>query len=144
MFHQLKTNLPVRYWEFIWQKYSTDSSRTRLKAVILWEKHLLVETPFNTLPVLETDGFQIGQTMSIARYLGDEFGEKRSGWKLRSLLSTSLHSGLRGDSNIEKALVDSVTETADDLLADYLNFTFNDDKSANVRKESQFTHFFQL
>ncbi|OQV25138.1 putative S-crystallin 3 [Hypsibius exemplaris] len=83
-----------------------------------WAK-LKTDMPLRTLPTLEFDGMQLGQTMSIARYLALEFG-------------------LRGQGVYEQALVDSAAETADDLLSDFLEVVFIDRNSKKAEAKRNF------
>ncbi|GAV03519.1 hypothetical protein RvY_13928 [Ramazzottius varieornatus] len=75
------------------------------------------DTPFKTLPVLDFNGVQLGQSMAIARYLATEFG-------------------LRGRTPYEQALADSVAEAADDVLASHLEFMFEErsSKKENMKR----------
>ncbi|GAU89576.1 hypothetical protein RvY_02111 [Ramazzottius varieornatus] len=70
----------------------------------LWEQ-LKPSTPFQTLPVLEVGGKQIAQSMSIARYLANEFD-------------------LGGRTVLERAMVDSAAEFVDELLSDTLKIIY--------------------
>lgn len=54
------------------------------------------KTPWGSLPILEVDGKQIGQSMTIARYVARE-------------------GGLVGKNSLEQALVESIVDTVTDL-----------------------------
>ncbi len=61
-----------------------------------WSSHKS-EMPLGQMPVLETDGMKLPQSMTIARFLARQFH-------------------LAGKDNIEQAKVEAVTDTATDLL----------------------------
>jgi glutathione S-transferase len=85
-----------------------------------WQQ-IKTTSPTGSLPMLvnnETNE-QLVQSMSIARYLAQEFG-------------------LAGNGRYEMALVDSVADTLNDLLGDVVEVTFEDDSK---RKKERIRRF---
>jgi len=76
-------------------------------------------TPFGSLPVLEVDGKQLGQSMTIARYVARE-------------------GGLVGKNSLEQALVDSIVDSITDLREKMVEVQWApDDKKEAVKKDFQ-------
>lgn len=73
-------------------------------------------TPFGALPILEFDGLVLSQSLAIARFLAREFG-------------------LAGKARYEEAVVDSIVDTANDILGDIIKIIFNEDEK--LKKENQ-------
>lgn len=64
--------------------------------------------PQNVLPVLEVDGMQLSQSLTIGRYLAREFG-------------------LTGKTNWEQALVEQIADTMDDLRGEVAKWIYEKD-----------------
>jgi len=78
------------------------------------------KTPGGTLPILEIDGKTvISQSISIARYIAREFA-------------------LDGKTNLEKAVVDQITDTLLDLFSGVLKFAFNKDEEEKAKLKKTF------
>lgn len=78
------------------------------------------KTPGGTLPILEIDGKTvISQSISIARYIAREFA-------------------LDGKTNLEKAVVDQITDTLLDLFSGVLKFAFNKDEEEKAKLKNTF------
>merc|ERR1711976_60293 len=73
-----------------------------------WPK-LKPDVPFNGLPMLEVDGKKLGQSGSILRYLGKEFG-------------------LAGSNSYEAAVIDSIADTVTDIREKPIPFIFEKDE----------------
>lgn len=69
------------------------------------------KTPWSSLPVLEVDGKQLGQSMSVARFVAKE-------------------GGLYGKNSFEAGLVDSVVDVVTDLREKSITLAFTPDGPA--------------
>jgi len=77
------------------------------------------KTPWTSLPVLEVDGKQIGQSMAIARFVARE-------------------GGLYGKNAVEQALVDSVVDVVTDLREKGVSLNFAPDGPAKEAALKEF------
>jgi len=84
-----------------------------------WQQ-LKPNTPFGALPILEFDGLVLAQSLAIARFLAREFG-------------------LAGKSRYDEAVVDSVVDTANDILGDIIKIIFNEDDKLKKENTKKFT-----
>ena len=76
------------------------------------------EVPFGQLPCLEVDGQRIGQSSAMLRFLGRE-------------------TGMAGKTSMDQALVDSVTDTINDLREKFVPHMFEKDedkKKAGIKE----------
>ncbi|KAL4226317.1 Glutathione S-transferase A2 [Mactra antiquata] len=73
-----------------------------------WFNSLKAKMPQQVLPVLEVDGKQLSQSLTICRYLAREFG-------------------LIGKSNWEQAQVEQIVDTMDDLRAEVAKWIYEKD-----------------
>lgn len=76
-----------------------------------WYNTLKQKMPQQCLPVLEVDGKQLSQSLTICRYLAREFG-------------------LTGKTNWEQALVEQIVDTMDDLRAEVAKWIYEKDTEA--------------
>lgn len=76
-------------------------------------------TQLGFLPLLEVDGKQISQSLTIVRYLAREFG-------------------LLGKTPLEQARVDMILTTVDDLFSEMVKIHFTKDKTAQAEAMKKF------
>jgi len=80
---------------------------------------LKANTPWGSLPILEVDGKQIGQSIAIARYVARE-------------------GGLTGKDSMEQAIVDSIVDSVTDLREKMIEVHFKaEDLKAAAQKDFQ-------
>jgi len=72
------------------------------------------KVPFNALPCLEVDGKQIGQSLTITRFIARE-------------------AGMAGKTSIEQAKVDSIADAATELREKAIGFFFEKDEAKKAQ-----------
>ena len=78
---------------------------------------LFTETPLGQMPVLNYNGVEIAQSMTIARFLANELN-------------------LAGNSNVEKAKADMVVDIVVDLFGEVVKImTAPEDKKAEIKEK---------
>ncbi|XP_045165951.2 glutathione S-transferase 3-like isoform X1 [Mercenaria mercenaria] len=99
-----------------------DFTDDRVDSEEKWYNSLKAKMPQKVLPVLEVDGKQLSQSLTICRYLAREFG-------------------LCGKTNWEQAQVEQVVDTMDDLRAEVAKWIYEkdtvkkDEIASNLRSE---------